>query len=38
MHKESKEGERRLGQHRYSHREGVYINQGWITRIFLELK
>jgi hypothetical protein len=38
MHKESKEGERRLGQHHYSHREGVYINQGWITRIFLELK
>jgi hypothetical protein len=28
MHKESKEGERRLGQQRYSPREGVYINQG----------
>jgi hypothetical protein len=38
MHKESKEGERRLGQHHYYHREGVYINQGWINRIFLELK
>jgi hypothetical protein len=28
MYKESKEGERRFGQHHYSHREGVYINQG----------
>jgi hypothetical protein len=28
MYKESKEGERRLGQRHYSHREGVYINQG----------
>jgi hypothetical protein len=36
--KKAKEGERRLGQHRYSHREGVYINQGWTNRIFLELK
>jgi hypothetical protein len=38
MHKESKEGERRFEQRHYYHREGVYINQGWINRIFLELK
>jgi hypothetical protein len=38
MHKESKEGERRLGKHNYSHWEGIYINQGWTTRRFLELK
>jgi hypothetical protein len=38
MYKESKEGERRLGHRHYSHREGVHINQGWITWIFLELK
>jgi hypothetical protein len=33
----SKEGERRFGKHHYFYREGVYINQGWITWIFLEL-
>jgi hypothetical protein len=38
MHKESKEGNRRFGQHYYYHRKGVYINQGWTTQRFLELK
>jgi hypothetical protein len=38
MHKESKEGERRLGKRNYSHQEGIYINQGWTTRRFSELK
>jgi ribosomal protein S6 len=38
MHKESREGERRLGYHIHYHREGVYICQGWTTQKFEELK
>jgi hypothetical protein len=36
--KERKEGERKLVQWNYSHREGMHISQGWTTRRISELK